>query len=836
MINRSTLFVACLCTTSALHAQHATNTTRQANTENIYEAKQAYLEHVLHSPVDKTKEPGDNDLSRFNRWFNFAEPRCYPTGDMPRPDVLLKAYEKTQAARKTAYKTTAAPVWALLGPQRAPTGFFGVGRANCITIDPVDTNKIYVGTACGGVWKSTNSGAGWASSSDNFPSLSVADIAINPINRNIIYAATGDGYGYEAPSTGPYNMFWGGLYSAGVMKSTDGGNTWAATGLSYLQTNKNIIQRLLIHPLHPDTLLAATRTGTYRTTNGGTTWSLVDAGHVFSLAFKPGSPDVVYAINNTSFKVSYDAGLTWVTLMAGIGSGSRCTIAVSGGAPDNVWVLNDDEDLYLSVNAGVSFSMIASLATTFTYYGYYDRVLVASPTDPNTLYTAGLDMGVSHDGGFTWSPFDPSNLVHPDNHAFAVNPLNPNVVYNANDGGVFVTRNDGLDWKFLDSGLAISQIYRISASRQQPKVMLAGLQDNGSFYNDGTNWLFANVPLGDGMDNAICPLTDSIQIASTQYGNFYISEDKGENFYPASSTAFGSWVSPVVFHPRSRDTVYYGLDDVYMSFDRGYTMYNLGAPPFTGGAIALAIAHSNTQVLYAADRSKIYRTTNGGATWVNVTSGLPASSYAITGIAVDFNDPMHVFVSLSGYSATSRVYTTTNGGSGWANFSTGLPSIPVNCIAVDSSTPGAVFAGTDLGVYYRDSSSTSWAPYGTALPNVIVDDIDINYKNYKIRVATYGRGVWEANLVKAAPIVNSVGEVANSINAELYPNPTHTAWSLTVSSQVKEYTVRLSDISGRVLMEQANIKTIDASKLATGTYTIEIIAGEKHHTLKAIRN
>ena len=113
------------------------------------------------------------------------------------------------------------------------------------------------------------------------------------------------------------------------MKSTDGGATWNTTGLSYLQSNTDIIQRLLIHPNNPNILLAATTNGIYRTADAGATWTLVDPGHVFSMAFHPFQPDTIYAVNNTDIRASYNAGLTWTTIHPGIGSGDRCTIFLS---------------------------------------------------------------------------------------------------------------------------------------------------------------------------------------------------------------------------------------------------------------------------------------------------------------------------------------------------------------------------------------------------------------------------------------------------------------------------------------------------------------------------
>jgi hypothetical protein len=197
---------------------------------------------------------------------------------------------------------------------------------------------------------------------------------------------------------------------------------------------------------------------------------------------------------------------------------------------------------------------------------------------------------------------------------------------------------------------------------------------------------------------------------------------------------------------------------------------------------------------------------------------------------------MHVFVTTSGYVANDKVFVSTTGGTAWTNITQNLPNLPADCIAIDTSTLGAIFVGTDIGVYYTDSFHTGWALYQTGLPNVIVDDLNINYGNYKIRAATYGRGVWECYLkkVSAVGVPNIAAGTAEGIT--VFPNPTADVWNLQFLKQKPaNFIVKVFDISGHVVYTQKNASQIDASKLASGVYNIEVSVGDTHYNEKVVR-
>ena len=173
------------------------------------------------------------------------KPRTFPTGEFFDPEILVKEQQKQKQSqlRLAIHPAITSANWTFVGPTSIPSNGGGTGRVNCIRFHPTDANIVYIGAAAGGVWKTTNGGSSWTSNTDFLDALSVADIAINPRYPDSVYVATGDGYGYEVGQD-----FWGGTYSAGVMLSVDGGQTWNTTGLSYNQTQSSIIHRLLINP------------------------------------------------------------------------------------------------------------------------------------------------------------------------------------------------------------------------------------------------------------------------------------------------------------------------------------------------------------------------------------------------------------------------------------------------------------------------------------------------------------------------------------------------------------------------------------------------------------
>lgn len=680
------------------------------------------------------------EINMFRRWEWLVRPRSYPSGRLDLEQIAgLRAEVKEGDVRLSAAQTAASPLaqmsvvprWTQLGPSDA-VGGTNMGRVNCIEFDPKNTNTIYLCAADGGVWKSTNGGASWYPIFDQELSLSVGDVAIDPNASNILYVATSNSFGYGIP-------FWGGTYSVGIIKSTDGGLSWSPTGLSWTVGENRTIRRLVVHPSDGNILLAATSAGVYRTNNGGKTWLQVVPDSAFDVEFDQ-SGSTAYATTNQVLK-SVDAGATYTALNAPCSS-SRYNIKIAKSNPKVLYSLCADGALKKSTDSGSTWSTVSSSGVTL--YGYYDDVLAVSPVNPNTVYVAGFDIKRSSDGGATWTSEQVAG--HVDNHVIKFFPGSNTTIFSGNDGGIFKSTNGGATWNSLNKGLAISQIYRIGTGRTNPNIIVAGVQDNGNMkYASGA---FTSITDADGMQSFIDWSNADVIYAGIQNGGFYRSTNGGAYFTGVSTPTEGAWLSPWCQDPSVATTIYAGTDRVYKSLNQGTTWAAISdALDGVGNFSILKVAPNNAKVIYAGSGAKLYRTVNGGAPWVDITEALPVESNFLTDIAISDANPDIAYATFSGYNAGEKVYKTVDGGAKWTNVSGSLPNMPIDTIVYQHSTNNMIYIGTDAGVYFIHDGMPSWTPYKLGLPNVIVDDLQIDYAGRKIRAATYGRGIWEAPLL-----------------------------------------------------------------------------------------
>ncbi|MFN0156798.1 MAG: T9SS type A sorting domain-containing protein [Bacteroidota bacterium] len=756
-----TTIIALLFVFSGIQAQPWMQNLPSDGERNFYDIQRAFNQHW---EGKDTKQKGKG-WKQFKRWEWFWEQRVYPTGEFPDPMQLYKETLRTKSSRGNGAVNGTG--WTSMGPSSSSGGYSGLGRLNCVRVHPTDPNTILVGSAGGGLWVSTDNGTSWSTTTDELPSIGVTDVIVDPTNTNIIYIATGDGDG-------------GNTYSIGVMKSTDSGATWNTTGLNWATSQTRRISRLLMHPANPNLIYAA-GSGIHRTTDGGATWIQVNGGTFRDMEFKPDNPSVLYASGTTSavFR-STNGGDSWSQINNGMtGGGGRTALGVSPANPDYVYALVSNAStsgflgFYRSTNAGDSWSLRANSPNLLGWeidgsdnggQGWYDLGLAVSPTNADEVYLGGVNQWKSTDGGAAWtiiSMWYGTGVVaevHADQHDLWFVP-GTNTLYSANDGGIYRTTDGGTNWQWLGNGLRITQFYRFGTSATNPSIIIAGAQDNGTKAVNAGNWWDALG--GDGMEAIVDYSNENIMYGSLYYGDIRKSFNGGFSFTPITNgiTEGGAWVTPYVMDPMDPNTLYAGFNNLWKTVNGGSTWERISQ--FGGGTLTiLAVAPSDPNVIYAGRSSGLFRTTDGGATnWSPISS--PSGAGALTYLAVHPTNPNLIWVTCSGYSSGNKVFRSENGGTTWANVSGALPNVPVNCIVFQNNSPDRLYVGTDIGVYYRDLVTGDWVDFNASLPNVEVTELEIQYFARKIRAATYGRGVWESDLLPDAGVV--IGPSPNSI-------------------------------------------------------------------------
>lgn len=705
----------------------------------------------------RTKAPG---WKQFKRWEWFWESRVeIQNGAFP-SNAELNLLRQSYPDRSLKSGLGETGNWSNLGPNSSTGGYAGIGRLNCVAFHPDNMTTIYVGAATGGLWKSLDSGSTWTVLGQENAVLGISDIVVIPNGTTeTMYIATGD------------KNHWRNNFSVGVLKSLDGGQTWNATGLDWSQNENDWVARLLVDPNNNEILFAATSIGVYKTSNAGQDWTKLISGNYIDLEFKPDDSQILYASTkyNGSIIRTTNGGTDWTSQLDC--DGNRTQIAVSPDNSNFVYSLVSTSSgslfgLYKSTDAGESFTQIAGDSPNMLDYysdgsgtegqGWYDLCIAADPNDADKVFIGGVNTWKSSDGGTTWTTanmwtggstynLNGTPVVHADKHFLAFQN-GTSKLYECNDGGIYVT-NDGTQWTDLSNGLVISQLYRLGVSQLIEGDLIAGLQDNGT--KNRTSNVWNDVIGGDGMECIIDQDNSNIQYGSLQYGTVYKTMNNWSSKSEITSDIDeqGAWVTPYVLDPNNSSTLYIGFDEVYKSVDRGGSWTKLSS--FEGNdLINLAVAPSNSDCIYTGTNRIIYRSTDGGSNWTNITSNLPVSNFYINNISVSQTDPDLVWVACGQFNSHG-VYQTSDGGSTWVNISSGLPEIPINSIIQNkqNTEQQELYVGTDLGVYIK-FDAVNWTLFSSGLPNVVVSEIEIRYNDDPSKsvlyAATYGRGIWKS--------------------------------------------------------------------------------------------
>ena len=827
---------------------------------NYYDIKNAFTlqygnrmkEFALESRKDgitKSRKTDDFEqqmegMTAFYRWQHETEARVIESNG----DLGIMAHRFMTAAlssqqNNTGLQTRTGASWSFVGPKSTPNGG-GNGRVSSVRALPGSSTTLFACTPAGGLWKTTNSGASWASVTESVSVLGASDVAFDPTNANTMYLLTGDGDAGDAKSIG-------------VLKSLDGGVTWASTGLQFLPSDQKRFARIIVNPTD-GSILTGGSTGIYRSTDKGVTWTNVSTLSIRDLKFNPANPQTVYAGGYSAnvFLRSTDGGITWTSGATGLPTSGTQRIAIGVTPLDATYVYafvsnNTDygfKGLFLSTDGGLTFTSKSTTPNVLGWnsagndaggQGWYDLSIAVDPSNKNTIYTGGVNVWKNTNAGATGSWTCVANwsgsgapYIHADNH-----DLNfiGNTLFASNDGGVFCTANGGASWTDKSSNLQNAQIYSIGLSATNPSTMLTGHQDNGTnLTTDGLSWTEVNG--GDGMICFIDRINDNNLYSSIYNGDFYKSTDKGITFNSFYTVAGGGWVSPWLQDPVNAAVLYAGGTNVNKYNGSTWTAIS-NFVSTVGTLVSVDVAHANNQMIVAASSTNVMLTTNGGTTWANITTGLPANT-GILNVDFDLNNPGKIYAGLASYLG-NNFYCSADTGKTWINKGTGLPKVPVECFASQSN--GDLYAGTDLGAYLLTSGTTTWQPFTNGMPAVQVRDLKIFAPTGKLRAATYARGIWECpvnsfnnppsvaitspanNAVYNAPAAVSITASASEVNGTISKVEFYNGATLLGSSTSSPYTFNWTNVSvGTYSITAKAYDNLNASTVSTAI-TIKVL-------------
>ncbi|GBD07614.1 Xyloglucanase [bacterium HR21] len=683
---------------------------------------------------------GKEDPAQRDEAFRF--PRAYPFERIPE-GARLRALEHARALEVKMGKVAlqaAQPRWQPIGP------FTVGGRIRTVVHHPRKDGWVYIGAAAGGIWRTTDGGQSWIPLFDDGNSLSFGALAIDPNNPDILYAATGE-------MSNNIDSYLG----AGIFKSTDGGQSWTPLGLTHV----GAFSKIEVHPLNSNLIVAgATKSaaGFWRSSDGGQTWERTFVGSVTDISLNPrDTTEFFIGVAGRGVYRSSDGGRTWELRSTGLPSPlGRVCVQQAPSDPNILYALVEQGGsggtgaIYKSTNRGQSWQLsYQGQSTFFNGQGWYNAYIVIHPTNPNLVLAGGIDIYRTDNGGQTWTNVTygySGGNVHVDQHAAAFNPLNPSIVYAANDGGMYRSTDAGLTWTPINNGLAVTQFYAMAIDQSKDNVNYGGTQDNGTLGNRGSNW--GAIAGGDGFFVVVDPDNPDVIYGEFPNGDLW-KRNLATGSFQRITTGIdpndpGYWSAPLVMDPTNSQTLYHGRRRLYATYNGG-ALWQAISPPMTASITAIGVSAADPNIIYIGTaRGEVWRTSDAGQTWENVgKNGLP--NRFVTDFALSESDPGTVYVTLSGFGA-GHVWRSTDTGRTWQDISVGLPDIPVNAIVLSPLNEQHIFVGTDIGVFASLDGGATWLPYGVGLPRAPVVDLAIHFQRRVLRAATHGRSMWEVPL------------------------------------------------------------------------------------------
>jgi photosystem II stability/assembly factor-like uncharacterized protein len=719
--------------------------------------------------IENEENEAKNPEERYKQWFmQHADIK----GNIPF-DGLIKAKEHIDKMPQT--KDAGLWNWEWLGPSNIG------GRVRAIAIKPNDPNIIYIGSASGGLWRTTNGGTSWNVINDFMPSLSISSIVYDPINSNIMYLGTGEG---NAPD---------GIPGAGIFKSSDGGSTWSQLA-STNNNNFKFVFRLAHHPDSTGVLYATTYSprGLWKTIDGGNNWIKIFTPKFFAEDIKISPHNHAHlmvganggAYRSTNYGHSWDTITNNDTLNGKLPRESgRCEIAYCQANANRIFLsmARNEGELYRSNDNGLNWVLVSD-TSFFKKQGNYDQALWVDPNNSDHIIVGGIRVWSSTDGGSSFGRLNNNEKyhnnseaysAHSDQHVIIESPYYDGVtnktIFVGNDGGI--QRNDNVFdtiWTNLaGTSLGITQFYGGAAS-SDGHYIIGGTQDNNHLrYKDSGDWSGKNNWYqwiwGDGGYCAID--SDNPEIQYSEYVNLEIKKSiNGGNTFrnkfnglTDATTNLALFIAPFVMDPNNPKRLIAGSNRIWETIDTAESWHPIGdVIPGEYKCSAIDIARQNSNIIWAGyTKGTIMVSTNslgGTPTWDSVNTAALPSRY-VTDICINPNNSQEVYITYGGFNA-DNVWFTSDGGSTWENRSGiapyDLPAIQVNTVRVHQRNSNWVYIGTDIGVFASEDKGLNWAvdprysDAGNEIPaNVTVSELFWQGTDYLI-AATHGRGMYRA--------------------------------------------------------------------------------------------
>ena len=708
--------------------------------------------------------------------------------------------QRKQSKTKTIHQEI--PVSKLGGLEWRMIGPFRGGRSATVTGVIGNRNLYYMGTAGGGVWKTTDGGQTWENISDEFFGGSIGAIAVSESDPNVIYVGEGEETVRGNVSSG-----------RGLWKSSDAGKNWQSIGLKQSEH----IGRIRIHPTNPNMVYIAVmgnlwkpnaQRGVFRSKNGGKTWEKIlfesDKAGAVDLVLDPNNPRIIYAntweIKRNGYRMdsggpgsklwqSTDGGDHWKELTHKPGLPKDVWgisgVAVSPLNSNKIWVIieNAKGGVYRSDDGGEKWTYISSKNALRQRAWYYSRIY-ADTQNEDRLYVMNTSYHRSNDGGKTWEGF---NAPHGDHHDLWIDPQDNQRMIIADDGGAQVSEDGGLNWTTYHNQ-PTAQFYRVTTDNSFPFKILGAQQDNSairiSHRSNGsaiTERDWEPTAGGESAHLAPDPKNPDIVYGGTYKGymnrkDHITGQTRSTNVWPYNPAGSGvevmkyrfNWNYPVMFSPHDSNKLYAGSNYLHESINEGqswrvispdltrnepHTLKSSGGPitqdntgvEFYGTLFAIAESKQEAGVIYTgSDDGLVHVTRDGGKNWTDITPPMSPKKNMINCIDVDPHHHGGVYIAATAYKFgdyTPYLYKSKDYGKTWTVITSGIGVKDyTRAIRADLVRPGLLYAGTEWGLYISYDDGVHWENFRLNLPIVSIRDLHVR-EEYLI-AATHGRSFW----------------------------------------------------------------------------------------------